>query len=93
MVWICDGSEKTLGELARGNNPDDLLNAELINSLGYIIGERYDGFRYDIESICVSTGVTRFLVCGLVQCEDFNHFSYIIGNDGVKRDVEDFYLD
>lgn len=92
-MWIWDGSEETLGEVASKNNPDDLLNTELINSLGYMVGERYDGSIYDIESICVSTGLTRFLVCGLIQCDDFNYFSYIIGEDGIKRDVEDFYLD
>lgn len=50
-MWICDGSEKILGELASKNNPDDLLNTKLINDLGYMVGESYDSSRYDIESM------------------------------------------
>ena len=92
-MWICDGTEKKIGAPATVNNTNDMLNAELINSLGYLIGEKRCGTRYDIETICVETGLLRFNVCGMIECGEISDFSYIIGDDGIKRNVDDFYLD
>ena len=92
-MWICDGSEKITGSPAAINNPNDLLNAELINSLGHLIGEMRCGARYDIETICVTSGLVRFNVCGMIDIGDICDFSFIIGDDGIKRNIDDFYLD
>lgn len=91
-MWITNGTEKRIGQPALKNLDNDLLNAELINSLGYLIGVMRCGSRYDIELLCVKTGLVRFLVCGMVDLGEITDFSFIIGEDGVKRDVDDFFI-
>lgn len=92
-MWITNGNEKCLGSVADKNKDDYLLNAELINSLGYLIGEQRDGSRYDIETICVTTGLVRYLVCGKVDVGSILKFEFIIGSDGVRRNVDELFSD
>ncbi|QGZ13258.1 hypothetical protein PP410_gp41 [Vibrio phage NF] len=92
-MWIANGKERQLGEPAGKNRDSDMLNGELINSLGHLIGEMRSGSRHDIELLCVETGLARFDVCGAVQLGDILDFSFIIGDDGIKRQVDDFFLD
>jgi hypothetical protein len=90
-MWIMNGAEKRLGIKATKQEGGDTLDCELINSLGHLVGVKR-GSEYDIESVCVQTGVTRMNVCGLVDIVDFIEFEKIIGEDGVERDVDEFYL-
>lgn len=70
----------------------DLLNMEKINSLGPIMGELSSGV-YDIESVCVETGLCRVNVCGLVQLNYWRDFYRILDWDENEYETDSFYLD
>lgn len=80
-------------EVSKETRETDLLNSEKINRMGYLIGETRDGWRYDIESVSVESGFVRFLVCGLVQLGEISDFSFLIGENGEKVEVDSLYND
>ena len=70
----------------------DILNIERINSIGPIVVEM-SGSKYDLESVCVETGLSRINVCGLVQNCCWSDFSKIIDWDANEYDPDLFYID
>ena len=55
----------------------DILNMEKINNLGSLIVEM-NGSKYNLEFVCVETGVARINVCGLSQNCHWIDFSKIL---------------
>lgn len=92
-MYITSGEEKIPASSAIKNNEEDILNAELINSMGHILVIDRNGSEYDVESICVQTGLLRFIVCGLVDVGEITDFSFVLGDDGIKRNVDSLFLD
>ena len=74
------------------NKKSDLLNAEKINSLGYLVAV-IDGSEYDLESVDVETGLCRVVVCGKIGPADWRLIDTIKDGDDNHHDPDDFYLE
>lgn len=91
-MWITDKIEPKT-ELVK-TKPSDLLDADKLNSLPHPLSvKQYDGSIYDLEAVCVETGLCRFIVCGLVDRCSFGAFKSIIDADGFEHCADDFYND
>ena len=71
----------------------DLLVASKINAIEYPSAELLCGSIYDLEFVCVETGLSAIDVCGIRQNIHFSEFICIYDGDGNKYDIDDFYND
>lgn len=72
----------------------DLLNMGYINSLPQpFMARLLGGDWWEVESIDVETGLTRILVCGLLQVVHFGDITAFRDMDGTEHYPESFYLD
>ena len=92
-MFITNGKEKLPWEEANSIQQGDILNSELINSLGHIVVVDRLNSKYDVESMCVQTGIVRFFVCGLIQAGSICDFYYAVGDNGIKIDIDELFLD
>tara|TARA_R110000851_G_scaffold153750_1_gene295793 strand:- start:264 stop:497 length:234 start_codon:yes stop_codon:yes gene_type:complete len=73
---------------------NDLLNIEKINSLTRPLSVMLSsGDTYDLESVCVETGLARIDVMGKLDNLHFSNFSKLIDADMNEYEPDDFYLD
>tara|TARA_R110002096_G_scaffold327284_6_gene521284 strand:+ start:1552 stop:1803 length:252 start_codon:yes stop_codon:yes gene_type:complete len=70
----------------------DILNMEKVNSIGSIIVEM-TGSKYDLEFVCVETGLARINVSGLGQNCQWSDFTSIFDWDESEYDPDLFYSD
>ena len=70
----------------------DILNMEKINSIGSIVIEMA-GDKYDLEFVCVETGLARINVCGRIQNCEWSDFSKIFDWDMNEYNPDLFYTD
>ena len=70
----------------------DLLNMKKVNSLGSLIVE-FNGSKYDLEFVCVETGLARINVSGLGQNCEWSDFSKILDWDMNEHEPDLFYTD
>lgn len=72
----------------------DLLRMDYINSLPQpFLATLLGGSQYELESICVETGLLRIDVCGKLQCMEISDITCFTDMDGVKHDPDEFYTD
>jgi len=70
----------------------DILNMEKINSIGPVM-VNMDGSNYDLEFVCVETGLARINVMGLGQNCEWADFSKIMDWNMNEYDPDLFYTD
>ena len=70
----------------------DILNQNKINSICPII-VNMSGDNYDLEFVCVETGLARINVMGMSQNCEWSDFSKIMDWDGNEYDPDSFYID
>tara|TARA_R110000737_G_C14330493_1_gene441387 strand:- start:71 stop:310 length:240 start_codon:yes stop_codon:yes gene_type:complete len=70
----------------------DILNMEKINSISPII-VNMDGSNYDLEFVCVETGLARINVMGLGQNCEWTDFSKILDWDMNEYEPDLFYTE
>lgn len=70
----------------------DILNLEKINAISPIV-VTFGGSDYDLECVCVETGLAKINVMGLTQCCEWGDFSTIKDWDCNEYDPDSFHLD
>lgn len=91
-MWITDNTIKKFENVK--TKASDLLDSNKISDLPHpLCVMQYDGSIYELESICVETGLCRFLVCGLVDCCPFGYFKFLVDADGIEHETDIFYVE
>ncbi|QDP50500.1 MAG: hypothetical protein Unbinned6284contig1001_56 [Prokaryotic dsDNA virus sp.] len=70
----------------------DLLDIDKINNLGPIMA-KINGSIYDLEAVCVETGLCRIDVCGMLDRIEWHTIDKILDWDLNEYEPDDFYLE
>lgn len=72
----------------------DLLRMDYINNLPQpFVVELLGGMEFELESICVETGLLRIDVCGKLQVMEISDINHFTDMSGVKHSTDSFYTE
>ena len=89
--YSCESRNKGTPDLTPKTG--DILSMEKFSALPHpIVGKMMGGGEWEIETVCILTGIMRLNVCGKIDLEDFSMVKTIVDANGDEHDPDDFWL-